>query len=474
MFDVIIIGCGVVGAACAYNLSKFDLKVGILEAENDVAIGTTKANSAILHAGYDPAPGTLMAKFNVRGNLLTKEICKKLQVKCEEIGSLVVAFSPPELEKINELYSRGIKNGVPNMEIWDRDTLLSSEPNLAQNALGALYAPSAAIVDPWDLCLAMAQTAVKNGAELFLENRVLSIKKLPVGFLIATDKGEFETATIFNASGIFAEEVHNMVAKPAFKIRPHSGQYYLLDKGEGERVHHVIFQCPIGDTKGVLVAPTVHGNLIVGPDSTLVEGENLKTTSHGLSMVRQAAQKSVPQVDFRQNIRNFAGLRAVSDKEDFIIGQAPDAKGFFDLSGIKSPGLTAAAAIGEYSVQLLKEYGISLQEKENYCDKRQKLRFNELSQAEKIQAIKQNPSYAKVICRCETVTEGEILDCLKEPIPPVSIDGVKRRTGTGMGRCQGGFCGPKVLEIISRELKKDPIDILQDKKGSYILTDKML
>ena len=473
MFDVVIIGCGVTGAACAYHLSKYNLKVGILESENDVATGTTKANSAILHAGYDPAPGTLMAKFNVRGNALTKEICEKLQVKYRRTGSLVVAFSSAEMEKVRLLYERGLENGVPNMEIWDRETLFDHEPQLNETAQGALFAPSAAIVDPWDLCLAMAQTAVINGAELFLNNKVTAIEKIAGGFKITTDKGQYETATILNAAGIFADKIHNMVAKPTFKISPHSGQYYLLDKGEFSRVGHIIFQCPVGDTKGVLVAPTVHGNLIVGPDSTLVDGPGLQTTAAGLAGVRTMAQKSVPNIDFRQNIRNFAGLRAISDRDDFIIEEATDAKGFFDLSGIKSPGLTAAAAIGEYSLELLQNFGLELVPKESFCDERKVLRFNELSQTEKMKAIKENPLYAKVVCRCETVTEGEILDSLKGPIPPVSIDGVKRRCGAGMGRCQGGFCSVKVMEILSREEHQDPLKIMQDKAGSYILSDKM-
>ncbi|MBO4338934.1 MAG: NAD(P)/FAD-dependent oxidoreductase [Clostridia bacterium] len=468
MYDVAIIGCGITGSACAYFLSKYSLKIAIIEKKNDVCCGTTRANSAIIHAGYDPIPGTLCAKYNVRGNLLTKEICKKLDVLCKEIGSLVLAFSDEEKETLKELYERGIKNGVPDMEIWDGDRIRREEPNVSENAVAALYAPTAAIVNPWEYGLAMAETAVRNGAELMLNSEVKSISKADGGWKIETGSGSVEAKYVINAAGVYTDIIHNMVADKSFEIIPNAGEYYLLDKCEGERVSHVIFQCPDKNGKGVLVAPTVHGNLIVGPNAVDSDRDDTATRTASLDFVRTSAVKSVPSINFRENIRNFTGVRANADTGDFVIGFA--AENFLDLAGIKSPGLSAAPAIAEDAVRMLKEKGLELREKENFIDTRRHLRFNELSDEKKNEVIARNPLYGRVVCRCETITEGEIVDALASPIKPVSLDGVKRRAGTGMGRCQGGFCGPKVLEIIARSNNITFEDVLQDDTGSYILT----
>lgn len=472
MFDVIVIGCGVVGAATAYNLSKYNVKIGILEAENDVATGTTKANSAIIHAGYDPKPGTLMAKLNVEGSRITKEICEKLDVPYKQVGSLVVAFDEEGMERIKKLFLQGQANKVPNLEILDAEQVRRREPRVSDMAIGALYAPTAAIVNPWELCLSMAQIAVENGAQLYLNNKVTAIEKTDYGFLVTTGSGQYQAKTIFNASGIYADKIHDMVAKHTFTIQPRSGQYFLLDKSEGEKARQIIFQCPVGETKGVLIAPTVHGNLIVGPDSTLAEESNVKTSLEGLDFIKKAGLKSIPTINYKENIRNFAGLRAACEIDDFIISEATDTKGFFDLAGIKSPGLSAAAAIGELSCKMLCDYGMELIKKTSFIDKRKVLRFKELSQEEKSSLIQQNPAYARVICRCETITEGEIMDGIHTPIPPVSIDGVKRRAGAGMGRCQGGFCSPRVMEILAEVQKKELYEVLQDTAGTVVLMGK--
>lgn len=471
MFDVLIIGCGVVGAALAYELSKHELSVCVLEKENDVADGTTKANSAILHSGYDPKPGTLMARLNVESVPMTKEICRKLDVPCKEIGSLTVAFSKPELETIRELYERGVINGVPGLEIIDQKALREKEPHIAPEALGALWAPTAAILSPWELCLAMAQTAVRNGAELHLDSEVKAIRKRGESFVVETSSERYEARNVVNAAGVYCDRVHSMIAEPTYTIQPHSGEYFLLDKCESAKANTVIFQCPSAETKGILVAPTVHGNLIVGPDNAPVKAGELGVGAQRLQSIRKTAQKSVPDINFGENIRNFAGLRAVTDVDDFIIGET-EVHGFFDIAGIKSPGLSAAAAIGVYMKNMLAASGVPMQRKKSFVDERHVLRFNELSIAEKQELVKKNPLYGRVICRCETVTEGEIVDCIHAPIPPCSIDGVKRRVGAGMGRCQGGFCSPRVLEILSRELGKDPMEIEKDKKGTYILTGR--
>lgn len=469
MFDVAIIGCGVIGAATAYTLARYQLKVLVLEAENDVADGTTKANSAIIHAGYDPEPGTRMARLDVLGNRLAGEICERLDVPFKRNGSLVLAFSEEEIPHLKKLYSNGVANGVPGIRLLDAAQVRELEPNLSDRVVAALYAPSAGVISPWEYALAMAQVAVRNGVRLERGSRVTAIRKLEgEGYELHTETGDYQARRVINAAGLHSEEIHNMVAPPSFHIQPTRGQYYLLDKSEGSRVNCVIFQCPTKLGKGILVSPTVHGNLIVGPDAELVDGDDTSTTAAALEQVAQLGRKSVPSVDLRASIRNFAGVRANSDRGDFVIEEA--APGFIDLAGIKSPGLSSAPAIALEAVELLKGTGLELREDPDFLDGRRRPRFKELGEEEKRALIAKDPAYGRVICRCETITEGEILEAVRAPIPPVSVDGVKRRCSAGMGRCQGGFCGPRVLEILSRELHRDPTEILKDKAGTVILT----
>ena len=467
MYDVLIIGCGITGAAAAFELSKYKLRIAVLERENDVSVGTTKANSAILHAGYDPEPGTLMAKLNVRGVELARELCKKLDVPYLGCGSLVLAFSEEERPVLEELFRRGTVNGVPGLKLLSGDEARSLEPDLSADVTAALHAPSAAICSPWEYCLALAETAVKNGVELHLDTAVTGLEQTTDGWTVRTNSGRFQTRFVLNAAGVDAAIVHDMAAPHAFDIHPSRGQYYLLDKSEGSRVGRVIFQCPSKVGKGVLVSPTVHGNLIVGPDAEPVEGNDTATTGDGLHFVRETAQRSVPSVNFRESIRNFAGVRATTDRGDFILEES--APGFFDLAGICSPGLSAAPAIGEYAVELLAKAGLALEQKENFACERHRTRFKELSPDERAALVEREPAFGRVICRCETVTEGEILEALHSPIPPVSVDGVKRRVNAGMGRCQGGFCGPRVVDILARELHKSPGEIVQNQAGSWLL-----
>ncbi|MGM0213852.1 NAD(P)/FAD-dependent oxidoreductase [Enterococcus sp. AZ109] len=476
MYDVIIIGCGIVGAATAYELSKYQLKTLVLEAENDVSEGATKANSAILHAGFDPTPGSLMAKLNVEGAAYAKELCEKLDVHYNQVGSLVVAFSEEDLATIKSLYDRGVQNNVPDLALLNKEELATMEPNLSDEAVGALHAPSSAIVNPWEFCLALAETAVKNGVEIALNNRVANITKITDGYEIETNQGVYQTKYVFNAAGVHSDDIHNMVAEPNFEITPKRGEYYLLDKSEGNVVHHTIFQCPSSAGKGVLISPTVHGNLIVGPNSHAVLKSDLDTgldignTPDGLKEVAELAAKSVPDLNLRQSIRNFSGVRANNSNHDFVIQEA--APGFIDLAGIKSPGLTSAPAIALHGVELLeKSAGQKFTKKEDTIETREKITFQELSIEEKNELIKKDPSYGRVICRCETITEGEIKAAVHSPIPNASLDGIKRRCNAGMGRCQGGFCGPRVVEILSEELGVSPLDILQDREGSYILAE---
>ncbi|MBR1781446.1 MAG: NAD(P)/FAD-dependent oxidoreductase, partial [Oscillospiraceae bacterium] len=432
--------------------------------------GTTKANSAILHAGYDPRPGTLMARLNVRGAALAKRLCAELDVPYRQCGSLVLAFSEEERETLAELLRRGEANGVPELRLLSGAEARALEPNLSDRVVAALLAPTAAICSPWELCLALAETAVVNGAQLHRSTAVTGLTRGDGGWHIQTNRGDFEARFVINAAGVFCDAVHDLAAPHAYTVRPSRGQYFLLDKAEGTRVNHVIFQCPTRVGKGVLVSPTVHGNLIVGPDAADVTGEDTATTAEGLAFVRERAQQSVPTIAFGQNIRNFAGVRAHTERDDFILEEAPDAPGFFDAAGICSPGLTAAPAIGEYLVELLGKAGLALEEKPDFVCRRHRTRFKELPPEARAALVERENSFGRVICRCETVTEGEILECLRTPIPPVSVDGVKRRVNAGMGRCQGGFCAPRVVELLSRELGVRPDEIVQDRAGTWLLT----
>ena len=467
MYDVLIIGCGITGAAAAFELSKYKLRIAVLERENDVSVGTTKANSAILHAGYDPEPGTLMAKLNVRGVELARELCKKLDVPYLGCGSLVLAFSEEERPVLEELFRRGTVNGVPGLKLLSGDEARSLEPDLSADVTAALHAPSAAICSPWEYCLALAETAVRNGAELHLNTEVTGLTKTAAGWRVSTDQGQFEAKYVINAAGVDAQKVHELAAPRTFTMCPRRGQYYLLDKSEGDRVGRVIFQCPTKAGKGVLTAPTVHGNLIVGPSAEPVEGDDTAVTAEGLAEVRAAASRSVPGIIFSQSIRNFAGVRAATDRDDFILEEA--APGFIDLAGICSPGLSAAPAIAEYAVELLSKAGLVLEKKDRFICERRRVRFKELPENERAALVKKESAYGRVICRCETITEGDILACLRTPIPPVSVDGVKRRVNAGMGRCQGGFCGPRVVELLCRELGLSPGEVVQDRAGSRLL-----
>jgi glycerol-3-phosphate dehydrogenase len=372
------------------------------------------------------------------------------------------------------LLERGKKNGVPSLEIWDAEKLREQEPNLNKDALCALYAPTAAVVSPWEYALALAETAVLNGVRLFLNHEATAIARAEGCYHIQIrNGGGLECKTVVNAAGLYSDAVHNMTAEPSFKILPDKGEYYLMDKSEGETVSHVIFQCPTPTGKGTLISPTVHGNLIVGPNNEPpADKDDVSTSAAGLGQVSRAARKTVPDLNLRSAIRTFGGIRAASDSEDFIIAEAKGAPGFIDLAGIKSPGLTAAPAIAKMAAALLKKSGLELTEKENHIRTRKKIHFAGLNIAEKQKLISARPEYGRVICRCETVTEGEILDAIRSPVPPVSVEGVKRRCNAGMGRCQGGFCGPRVVELLSAELGVSPLAVPQDKAGSFILVSE--
>lgn len=473
MYDCIIIGAGISGTSLAFELSKYQGKVLLIEKENDVADGTTKANSAIIHAGYDPKPGTLMAKYNVEGNKIIPQICKDLGVHCQNIGSLVVAFDESERPVLNDIYERGIKNGVKAMRIVESKELHEMEPNLNPKAVAALYAPSACIINPWELAIAYGEVAVKNGVELKLNCQVTSIEKTSEGYAVIAGGQEYRTKLVVDAAGVECDKILGMLKTPEYQIQPNKGEYYLLDKSQGKLVNHIIFQCPTASGKGVLVVPSVHGNLIVGPSSENCADDDLATTAVKLADVKTKALKSVPGINFRENIRTFAGLRARRvDGGDFVVGEHPDLAGFYQIAAMQSPGLSSASAIAVDMVRKFQEIGLFKEPSPTAVTKRKVVVFKELDNQARTALIKENPAYGRIVCRCETISEGEILDALHRDIVPVSIDGIKRRCNAGMGRCQGGFCGPRVQALIAQELKIPQEAVVQDKAGSIILYGK--
>ncbi len=473
MYDIAIIGAVVIGATIFRELTKYKVNVVLVEKENDVALGTSKANSAIVHAGYDPKNGTLMAKYNVEGNRMFKNLCEELNVPFSENGALVVAKSEEEMIVIKELFENGVKNGVLGLKILSHNEVKALEPNITDEVIGALYAPTSAIVGPYEFTIACIENGVQNGGKLLLNREIISIEKSDVFKMTTIDNEVIESKFIINAAGIHADEVHNLICRNSFNIIPRKGEYFVMDKTQGELIKQTIFPCPSKLGKGILITPTVHGNLLVGPSAEDIEDKNgINTTLEGLDYIRESASKTVECINFRETIRNFAGLRAICDKDDFIIGEDKEIKGFIDVAGMKSPGLSCAPAIAYDMVNILSTAGLNFSKKDKFINRRNVIRFSELTIPEKREIIKKDSRYGKIICRCEGITEGEIVDAIKKSFGQVSIDGIKRRCRPGMGRCQGGFCAPRVQEIIARELNIDIEDVVLDRVDSNILIGK--
>lgn len=470
MYDVIIIGGGVSGAASARELSRYKVNACVIEKEDDVCCGTSKANSAIVHAGYDAATGSLMAKLNVRGNEMMEALSKELDFPFKRNGSFVICRAEEDMPNLQALYDRGVANGVKDLKILSKEEVLKLEPNITDEVVAALYAPTAGIVCPFNMNIALAENANVNGVEFKFNTEVQDIKKIGDHFEIHTNQGVFETKYVVNAAGVYADKLHNMVSEKKIHITARRGDYCLLDKTAGSHVSKTIFALPGKFGKGILVAPTVHGNLLLGPTAMDIEDkEGTNTTALGLDEVISKAGQNVKDIPLRQVITSFAGLRAHEDNHEFIIGEVEDCKGFIDCVGIESPGLTSAPAIGEMVANILKDL-MGLEEKEDFIATRKGvLNPEELSKEERVQLIKDNPAYGNIICRCEMITEGEIIDAIKRPLGAKSLDAVKRRTRAGMGRCQAGFCSPRTMEILARELGVDMSEITKTGKGSEII-----
>lgn len=483
-YDIIVIGAGVSGCAVARELSGKQRKIAVLEAASDVCEGTSKANSGIVHAGHDAMPGTLKAKLNVLGNQKMEELSKELDFPFQRNGSLVLCFHEDEMAGLEELRERGIKNGVEGLTILSPEQVWEMEPNVSGDIVGALYAPTGGIVCPFGLNIALAENAAVNGVEFYFGHKVTSIvkEKKNIGdtfgrnFIITAADETFTAPIVINAAGVYADTLHNMVSSHKMQITPRRGEYCLMDKKCGNLVHSTVFQLPSKFGKGVLVTPTVHGNLLVGPTAEdIPDREGVDTTAAGLQKVMSTGALSVAGLDSRQTITSFAGLRAhVTEYDggvgDFVIGEVEDSKGFFDVAGIESPGLTCAPAIGTYVAEMVNEV-YPAPDKENFQATRKGIPNIALASDEERKAlIAQNPAFANVICRCELVTEGEIVEAIHRPVGATTLDGVKRRTRAGMGRCQSGFCSPKTLEILARELGVDQSEIKKAGRASCVLT----
>ena len=453
MYDVIIIGAGVTGCAVARYLSRYQGSALVLERAEDVCCGTSKANSAIIHAGFDAAHGSLMAKMNVQGSRMLPELAKELDFPFRRNSSLVVCMSEEDMPRLRALYENGVKNGVEGLEIVDAQRLHELEPNVSKNAVAALWAPTGGIVCPFNMTIALAENANANGVDFRFNTKVTGFTRGEEGWTVHTEQGDFQTRYVVNAAGVYADVLHNMVSARKLHITPRRGDYCLLDRQVGGFVSHTVFQLPGKLGKGVLVSPTVHGNIIVGPTAIDIEDrDGTNTTAAGLEELIAKAGISVDNLPIRQTITSFAGLRAHEDHHEFVIGEAEDAPGFVDCAGIESPGLTSAPAIGLTVAELLREK-LGLREKEHFVATRKGLLDPKSLTWDAYQAlIRENPAYGQIICRCEQVTEGEIIDAIRRPLGAKSLDGVKRRTRAGMGRCQAGFCSPRVMEILAREL----------------------
>lgn len=474
MHDIAIIGTGIIGTSIARELSKYSLKIIMLDKAGDIATGTTKANSAIVHAGYDARYGTKKAQYNIQGNALYPTLCSELSVPFKQIGSYVCAQTKEELDHLNYLLGNGNKLAVPGLEIIEGKELIKREPNLSPGIIAALYAPSAGITEPWELAIACAENAMQNGVKLKLNFHVQSIKSTGSAFYISSQDDFIRSRCVINCAGVYSDQVASMVtAEPEFTIKPRRGQYYLLDKSAEGLVNSVIFPAPSLVGKGVLVAPTVDGNIIVGPNAEDLEDtrrDAKETTREGLDEVRIAAGKLVKNIPFEKTITVFSGLRAESDMEDFIIEES-SADGFFNVAGIKSPGLSAAPAIGrDVALMALSFLGDAKKNPDFSPFRRPRPKLGNMSHEEKADLIRLDPRFGNIVCRCEMISEGEIVDAIHRRAGATTVNGIKRRVRPGAGRCQGGFCGPRVLAIISRELGKDIEQVRMGNGDSQILT----
>ena len=469
-YDAVIIGAGVSGAAIARELAKYEARVCVLERCEDVCCGTSKANSAIVHAGYDARPGTLMARLDVEGSYMIPQLARDLDFLYRNNGSLVLCMHEEDLPLLRELYERGRRNGVSALRMVTREEILAMEPHVREDVVAGMEAATGGIVCPFGMNIAFAENAAENGVEFRFDTTVTGFTHTREGWTVHTNQGDVEARTVINAAGVYADVLHNMVSTHKLHITPRRGDYYLLDKTTGGYAHHTLFQLPGKYGKGVLVAPTVHGNTIVGPTAIDIDDrDGVNTTAEGLEQVMRKAANIVKDAPLRQVITSFAGLRAHEDGHEFVIGEAEGAPGFFDCAGIESPGLSSSPAIGRMVAEMVRDK-LLLRRKASYkATRRGIVNPAELPFEERRVLIEENPAYGRIICRCEGISEGEILDAIHRPLGARSLDGVKRRVRAGMGRCQGGFCAPRVMEILAQELDLPMEEITKSGGGSRLI-----
>ncbi|MFX1452718.1 MAG: NAD(P)/FAD-dependent oxidoreductase [Promethearchaeota archaeon] len=471
-WDVIVIGAGVIGCSIARNLSKYSLKTLIIEKYSDVCSGTSKGNSGIVHAGYAAEPGTLKAKFNVIANPLFDQLCRDLKVEFNRCGTFVVSTEDSGIKQLKELQSRGEKNGVKTEIILDKQRIKKMEPNLTNEANGVLYAPTGGIVSPYGLTIAFAENANMNGVEFRFNSEVKNIEIKESSKEIITKGENFQTDYVINAAGVYADEISKMVGLDYFKISPRKGEYVLFDK-ETLKLNRPLFPLPTKKSKGILAAPTLHKHIFFGPDAVDVEDKaDISTTTEGLEEIIAGGLKLLPNINLRKIITNFAGLRAVSDTNDFIIEETK-IKGFINVAGIQSPGLTASLGIADHVIDILKNSGLELAEKASFNPYRERpIIITNLPNEKKHELIKMDPNYGNIVCRCEHVSQAEVIDAIRRPVGAITLDGIKFRTRAGMGRCQAGFCTARTVKILSEELNIPIEEVSKKGPGSELFISK--
>lgn len=474
MKDIIVIGGGVIGCSIARELSRYKAEILVLERGNDVSVGTTKANSGIVHGGHDAKPGTKKAYYNVRGNAMFDALSKELDFPFRRNGSMVLCFDEAQKDGLTELYERGLKNGVEGLYIVEgNEQLKKLEPHVSDNAVAALVIPTGGIVSPYEMCVAYAENASENGAQFRFHSEVVAIEKIDGGFAVkCSDGSQHEAKVVVNCAGVYADAINNMVCEEKLHITARKGDYVLMDKTCGYLADHTLFQLPTKMGKGILVTPTTHGNILVGPTATDVpDKDDVNTTADELNTAFNKALLTVPTLSRRNIITQFSGLRAHLDGDDFVIGES-SVEGFYNVAGIESPGLSCAPAIAvDIACQVAQK--LALSEKLHFEARRKGIpQFSKLSNVEREKLIEQNPLYGKIVCRCEMVTEGEIVDSIRRPVGAKDLDGVKRRTRAGMGRCQAGFCTPRIMEIIARELGCDMQEVTKRGGDSNVVVGR--
>ena len=475
MFDVVVIGAGVVGSLVARKLSSYQLSIAVLEKEPDVGNVTTMANSAIVHSGYDPVPGTLKAKLNVLGNKMFDKLCEELDVEMERIGSLTVALYDEQLPLLNKLAERSAQNGV-EVKILSAEETLKLEPHLNPEVKGSLLAPTAGIVNPFTLSVHAMENAVDNGVKLFLNEKVVNINKKGDFYSVTCESGNiYEAKVIINAAGVYSDEIHKMVEPIDYSITPRKGEYFILDHYTDDLVKHTIFPLPSEKGKGILVTPSIGGTYLIGPSAEAMPSkDDVSTDKPTLDEIRRQALDMVPSIPFNQVIRTFAGTRPTPSTHDFVIGYAKCDNHFINLSGIESPGLVSSPAIAEYVVDEYVSKVLNLKPNANFNPNvKKRPNLAKMSVKEKQEFIKKNPEYGQIICNCEKVSLGEILFEMNTSVPPTTIKAVKKRTRAGFGKCQGGFCQPLVIKLISEKFNIPLNKVLFQKAGSFVVPYKV-